>query len=129
MVTLWRSTLGLLGTDSQLARVLQVVQTWLRPNGRLLLDIENGELFRKRFVPEDLILCGDRTFIEHRRVSLRDHRVSVRWLDKKGSEVGRFKYRIFDAEEIRGLLRSTGYHRVKFVKSYRSDRLLVVAYR
>ena len=109
------TSFGYFADDADDLVVLRAVAGVLRPGGRFLLELLNGERIMRTFEEREWIPFGEATVLERRRLDRDRHRMEVdRTIVRDGHEEQTFHtLRLYSGRELAALAREAGFTHVE----------------
>jgi len=103
------TSFGYFDTDEQNRRVLDEVQRVIERGGWFVLDYLNAHQVRTRLVPEDTRRVGGRLITQRRRITADGRYVEKHISSNDSPQTYLERVRLFDAADLRALLRDAGF--------------------
>jgi SAM-dependent methyltransferase len=110
----WFTAFGYCDDDGN-RQILEAVHRSLRPDGRLLLELNHGPALLANFLPSSVSRRGEDLMVEQYRYDPLTSRVHRQCTVLRNGEVRSFRFsnRIFSFSELRDWLRSAGFQQVE----------------
>jgi D-alanine-D-alanine ligase len=128
------TSFGYFADEADDASVLHAAARLLRPGGRLLIELINGERVIRNFEEREWIPMGEATVLERRRLDREHRRMDVeRTIIRAGHEdLTSHSLRLYGGRELAARLREAGFERVDLHggwdgEPFSDDSLRVVA--
>jgi SAM-dependent methyltransferase len=122
VVTSFFTSFGYFETEEEDRQVVAEARRVLRPGGTLLLDFLNAREVRRNLTPRDVQTLNGREVVQERRLIDGGRRVEkeIRILGGEGEAEARFRERVrlYEMEELDGLLTSEGFHTLARLGDY-----------
>ncbi|MFC1680023.1 class I SAM-dependent methyltransferase [Elusimicrobiota bacterium] len=131
------TSFGYFRRQSDNLRVLKGVARALKPGGRFLIDVLNGDYLVRVFRPRDWMVMGKGYLLEQRQLSADKRRIATKWIrifpDGRKMEKSHSLH-LYDRKSLSGLLLKAGLRPERFWGGYKgtpltrkSNRLIALA--
>lgn len=125
------TSFGYFAEDEDDRAVLRAAASVLRPGGRLLIELINGDRVRRTFQEREWIPMGEATVLERRSLDPDGQRMHVeRTIVRDGQEERTFHtLRLYGGAELSAMARQAGFDEVRLYGGWDSEPLTVESLR
>jgi len=106
--------------------VMRAAASMLKPGGRFLLEVINGERIMARFEEREWFTVGQTAVMERRSLDTSARRMVVEWTvsSNSGTEVNVHALRLYGGRDLHEMLTAEGFERVELYGDWNSEPLM-----